>query len=455
MCIAERPGSGEVECAPTPAARVWAPILPGELRQEAAAAAYSIADNILQRASARRAEGSPRYGSLESGTAGHALLFAYLHLHSSEERYRVAAETHLSHATEWIAAVPLRPQLYEGFVGVAWTVEHIAKRLQMFNEPDPADDIDDAITRYLEQPSRRPMQFDLLRGLAGVAVYALERLPRPRAISCLERIIEHLDALAERDQHGLAWRTYPEMLEMDEDKYPSGNFNLGVAHGSPGVISVLGQVCASRVARSRVGVLLEDAVRWLLVRKQASAAPSHFPSFYYPGIPNDHARLAWCHGDPGIAAAMLVAAACVGRADLAQEALEIARSGAQVLDSGFPPRDATLCHGAVGLGHIYNRMYHLSGEEWLRDAAIAWFRHAFTFRNARHLGVAGFRSWNLVRDTPTMWGWKDQLDFLRGATGTALGLLAASSSVEPSWDRVLGISPAVASGMLRSAHGAR
>lgn len=436
---------------PLASRRGWTPILSGKLRSEAEAAVSRVADALLQRSSGSAVEGTLQYGSLQSGVAGEALLFAYLYLHTSEPRYRRTAEARLSQAAEWIAAVPLRPQLYEGFVGVAWVAGHIAECLQTAAGPDVAEGIDEAVWQYLGQPSRRPMQFDLLRGLAGLAVYALERLPRPKAAACLERIVEHLYALGERDRDGTAWRTYPEMLKMDDVRYPSGNFNLGVAHGSPAIVSVLGQVCAAGIAQPGAYVLLEEAVRWLLARRHPSRAPSRFPSFYYPGIPSDHARLAWCHGDPGVAAALAVAARSVRRADWAQEALDAARSGEHVARSELGPFDATLCHGAMGLAHIYNRLFHQSDEEWLRDAARAWVRYALALRREPHLGIARFSSWRPLGDKPPIaWGWRAEPGFLTGATGTALALLAAASSVEPSWDRVLAISSVVApSGMVR------
>lgn len=421
--------------------RPWTPTLTGSLRAEAEGAACGIADALLAAAPTTEATDNLEYGSLQSGVAGQAVLFAYLYLHTAEPRYRAAAETLLSLAADWIAAVPLRPQLYEGFVGVAWATHHVTQCLMSASVADSCDEIDDALIHYLGFPTRQPMQFDLLRGLAGVAVYALERLPRAGARRCLERILDHLEALAEHDEHGLAWRTYPEMLKMDELKYPAGNFNLGVAHGSPGVIAVLAQICRMRIDRERAGALLDGAVRSLLARRHLDRNPSRTPSFYYPGVPADHGRLAWCHGDPGVAITLLLAASCLNRSDWAIEALDAAESALEVRDSDFPPRDATLCHGAIGLAHIYNRLFQMCGDERMKDAVTAWVRQALTLRRPSGCGTAGFSSWRPLGDTePIPWGWRDESGFLTGASGTALGLLAASSAVEPAWDRVLGLS---------------
>ena len=76
-------------------------------------------------------------------------------------------------------------------------------------------------------------------------------------------------------------------------------------------------------------------------------------------------------------------------------------------------RDANLCHGAVGLAHLYNRFYQASGEPVLRDAARAWFARTLAMPRAA------------------------QIDLLDGAIGVGLALYAAISTTEPGWDRIL------------------
>jgi hypothetical protein len=45
---------------------------------------------------------------------------------------------------------------------------------------------------------------------------------------------------------------------------PRGYYNLGLAHGVPGVIAFLGKVCAVGVACDKARPLLDGAVHWLL-----------------------------------------------------------------------------------------------------------------------------------------------------------------------------------------------
>jgi hypothetical protein len=95
--------------------------------------------------------------------------------------------------------------------------------------------------------------------------------------------------------------------------------------------------------------------------------------------------------------------------------------------------DAGLCHGACGLGHLFNRIYQSSRDEALADAARFWFKEVLRMRRPGR-GVGGYEAWEPDR------GWIADPSFLTGAAGIALALLAATTSKEPEWDRALLVS---------------
>src|SRR5262249_36055361 len=160
--------------------------------------------------------------------------------------------------------------------------------------------------------------YDLINGLVGFCVYALERLSRPAALACLERIVERLAETAEQRPDGVTWWTNPAWLPPEtRAQFPHGYHNLGLAHGVPGVIALLGRVCAAGVAVAQARPLLDGAVRWLLAQQR----PGGFAHWVAPEVAARPARLAWCYGDPGVAAALLWAARCVGQPEWEAAAL--------------------------------------------------------------------------------------------------------------------------------------
>jgi lantibiotic modifying enzyme len=415
----------------------WNPLLTGPLADRASRAIREIAEALPGAASRDGAS----QASLASGLAGQALFYAYLAIATSDEAAADRAAECLEKAADELANTPLPPHLYAGFPGVAWTMEHLQDLL--FEAPegeeaeDPIQEIDEALLAPL---ARSPWvgEYDLIGGLAGLGVYALERLPRPSARTLLERVVDRLAELSEEMEEGSAWFTPPERLpEWQREIHTRGNYNLGVAHGLPGVVPVLAGACAAGVAVERARPLLESSVSFLLARRLPPGSESCFAGTYAPWEDPTPTRLAWCYGDPGIAAALLAAARAVGNAEWERQAIDIALAAAARDESTSHVRDAGLCHGAAGLGHLFNRLFQATGEERLAEAARFWFERTFTFQ-APGEPVAGFRAWEVgVQGQP---GWRPDAGFLEGAAGVGLALLGAVSGVEPAWDRVLLVS---------------
>jgi lantibiotic modifying enzyme len=144
------------------------------------------------------------------------------------------------------------------------------------------------------------------------------------------------------------------------------------------------------------------------------------------------ARTAWCYGDPGIAAALLVAARAVRERAWEHEAIRVGlRAAARPAEEGGV-QDACLCHGSAGLGHIFHRLYRATKDKRFARAARAWFARTLATRRER-AGFAGF-----VPSLPAARsGAGHTVGFLTGAAGIALALVAATTPLDPIWDRAL------------------
>jgi class I lanthipeptide synthase len=296
----------------------WEPLLSGELSRLAEAVVEEISEAVHSRTwpDARV--------SVANGAAGLALLYTYLALVTGDARDEERAVHHLDQAIEGAVAA-IGPSLFDGVAGVGWAAEHISSALDV-GDPDPHGAVDDALVALLERAEER-CDCDLAAGLAGLAVYALERLPRPAARICLELAVERLEQQAETTAVGLAWHTPPELLPAHElEQAPEGYYNLGVAHGVPGLLPPLAAAAAAGVARAHR--LLEAAVSWLSTQRLAGDGGSCFPFWVVPGRAPAPARSAWCYGDPGVAGALLAAARVSHVRAWEQDALAIARRAA-------------------------------------------------------------------------------------------------------------------------------
>jgi lantibiotic biosynthesis protein len=411
----------------------WRPILEGDLAQRAQETIAAVAEELPHAVSISAPEAPDP--SLATGDAGPAIFHAYLARTRPGSGHARLASAHLARAGATLADVPLPPALHEGFTGVAWALQHLQPP-----EPaaeDPLAGIDEALLEHLSQS---PWQgdYDLISGLAGFGVYAAERLPRPAAGLLLERLLDRLEETAERRPEGLTWRTDPELLpDWQRQLCPNGYYNLGLAHGVPGVIGLLGLMCQAGVLVQRARPLLEQAVAWLLAQRLPGVEDASYARWLGADGPGDPARSAWCYGDPGVAAALLLAARAIGEPDWERQSVALALAAAHRPRERAGVVDAGLCHGAAGLAHIFNRMAQATGDERLAEAARVWFQRTLEFRQDGQ-GIGGFLAWAPEADgTPA---WKADPGLLTGAAGIALALLAASYPHEPQWDRVLLVS---------------
>jgi lantibiotic biosynthesis protein len=412
----------------------WQPILVGQEAARATAAIQAIAESLAEWPPFP--EHDPSGSSLASGEAGIALLFAYLAKALPHSEYADRASDRLERAIERLATSFYKPGLFEGFLSIAWTVEHLHH--DQGGDDDPNEEIDRALYELLAKTPWRG-EYDLTSGLAGFGAYALERWPGSMASACLSRVCERLEELAMPQDVGIAWPTAEWNLRPEEQQsFPHGMVNLGVAHGLPGVLPVLARAAAVGVTAEPARALLRGAVAWLLSRKLSAHQESVFPYAWGPGAELRPARAGWCYGDPGIAVTLLITARAAGVPSWEAEALGLARTAARRTSESSGVRDAGLCHGAAGLGHLFNRLYHFTGDPELLIAARTWMARALDMRQTSG-GVGGYVAWKPT-DTGEM-GWCDDPCLLTGAAGVALALLAATTPVEPAWDRFLVPSP--------------
>jgi hypothetical protein len=418
------------------AANCWRPVLSGTAAQEALRAVDAIAASITS----MTASAGERDPSLGRGQAGLALLYTWLARSRRMPQADVLARRYLDQAIEAVSTRAMNASLYGGFTGVAWAAE-LADRVLDPDAEDRSEAVDDALLRLLSRADRWSGPYDLVVGLTGLGVYALQRYPRPVAIECLRRVVERLHECAQRDEHGLYWWTPPaEILDEESRKqYPSGRADLGVAHGMGGAVALLGCICGAGVEQATARSLLEGAVSWLLAHSVPAEAGPTFPVWVAPAFQPLPARSAWCYGDPGIAAALLLAARGVGDADWERAAVALACRAAERPVSETGVVNANFCHGAAGLAHLYNRMYQATGEPGLGRAALYWIERTLGFyRLARDAGDSWVRgNWNPGQRE--LWTWTG-IELVEGAAGVALVLLAGATSVEPTWDRMFLVS---------------
>src|SRR6185503_1090480 len=317
--------------------------------------------------------------------------------------------------------------LYGGMAGVGWLTAHYDRRLEQVAVPEAYEELDRALLAFTN-PRHPHFHYDLISGVVGFGVYFLERQPSPVGRAGLELAVTTLLKSASRVGDTVTWHTHQSILpESHREMAPAGYFNVGVAHGVPGVVALLGEAWRLGIQGNEVKALTLGAIRWVLNQRRGDGS---FPRWVTEQEASGKARVSWCYGGLGLSVSLLQAAEALGAEELREDILAIAEhESRQPIGSGVI--DAGLCHGFSGNAHLFNRLFQATGRECFLLAARRWLDAALQFRRPG-VGVGGYQSWQ-GRDRY----WEDDATFLTGATGTALAFLAATTPEPPEWDSVL------------------
>jgi lantibiotic modifying enzyme len=377
--------------------------------------------------------------SIAAGAAGHALFYAYAIRSGLFEDQRAELSEmmngHLQGAADRLSSVSHSPFLYEGFSGVAWTMSHLQRMGLLEDGQEICEAVDNAVLDWLNE-QQDTMLCELIAGLAGLGVYGLERWSQTGDRSIVEKVVEVLARTTVEHQGFRTWFNPPENTsEYTRDLHPQGSFNLGLSHGIPGALAFLARAAALGVQEA--APLVHSAGDWLLHQRRSYSNGSFFAAQFLDELDeeNDGSRLAWCYGDLGVSAALMVSARALQRADWEAAALEVARAAAKrekarVMDGG-------LCHGAFGNAHLFSRLYRASGEACFLEATRHWAKTGFELRKPGQ-GLAGFLAWAPgMPDAPAENPWIAESGFLEGVAGIGLALLGLLSPQTPDWDRLL------------------
>lgn len=299
--------------------------------------------------------------------------------------------------------------------------------------------------------------YDLINGVSGTTRLLLDSVTDPAETgpdveSALADSLRHLVRLTEPvrvDGHEVPGWWVPcelQLGERDRQTYPRGDFNLGLAHGIAGPLTVL---ASAYEAGHRVPGLVEAVERvadWLLGWTLRDAAGTYWPARVSwddelaPERPRElFTRTAWCYGAPGVAAALCHAGTVLDRPLWRTAAVDALHAALRRDESLWAIEGATVCHGYAGLLRVVARVAHTTGDPELLagrarleekvlqcadEEAPFGFRHLMRFPAAA-LSPVPHRAVNTA-------------GMLEGAAGVALSLLPVDPGPLP-WDRTLGL----------------
>ncbi len=362
---------------------------------------------------------------LLGGDAGKLLCRSMVDNISKEE-----LENELDTYLEIVSAEDIDLDFCKGLAGLSWLFQFLKSKnkintdiKELFSETD----------EYLHQWMMSQIKignYDFLHGAVGIGVYFLSKTSEcNKSVKYIKDLITGLDNIAIQDSSNCV----KFLSKLDPDKNIKG-YNLSLAHGIASIIYFLANVVKQEIYLEKAAALLTGAINYLIKSKLpfSNNDSSIFPNWISKDYTSNSSRLAWCYGDLGIAASLYQAGIITKNKEWEDLSLDVLLKTAKRRDLEQNGVDESIfCHGTVGIGHVFHRMYRNTGSEEFKDAARFWFDETKKMIKTGENNDE-FKIWGGSEK-----GWTDQTNILGGISGLILALHSWENDIDPDWDKCL------------------
>jgi lantibiotic biosynthesis protein len=370
---------------------------------------------------------------LLGGKAGIVLLFAYLSKLFPEKEYLNNTLQYLDELTETLANDELDYNMSGGVAGIAFVFQHL-RNMGLLDKSDDLNlsELDEFIDRGVDNDFTNG-NWDPLHGMTGLGIYFLERNKETGEIKWLEKIVDRLAAMRTPVGEYKLWVT------PGYEKISNDNYNFGMAHGMPGVLSFLAQVYTREIKQKEIEELISSCLPFLLQHELDGDSVCCFPTAI-DVVPKEntdtpYSRHAWCYGDLCMANTLIHCGKALHRNDWKDKGIKVGLKTTHRTIENSGCTDAPFCHGTTGLAHQYNRFYKLTGNEVFKYASENWLQitQEQFYKPGEGAGGYYFRTHNKEKNIFEM---TSQFGLLEGSAGIALVYLSCLYNIKPDWDAI-------------------
>ena len=367
---------------------------------------------------------SNKPGGVYTGAYGLLLFLFYYGKFSNQDRFTSLADDFTDQLLNRLGEEIDTHTFCSGLAGILYLLEYLKEN--QFIELDLSES-QKILDNYLIRGTNKDMQnmyYDFMHGAIGSGLYFLKVKSNP---DFLENIVEFLHQTTEKDTVNFIYK-WKSTLDT------SGNigYDISLSHGISSIVIFLVRYLINNPNNMKAYELIEGAVNYILSQRlDFHTYRSHFPSHSidYNKSEQMSSRLAWCHGDLGIAIALWQAGKILNNQKLKIIALNVFR------DSTLRRRlsetkiyEAGICHGSVGIAMIYNRMFINSGLKEFSIVTDFWMEQTLGLSHFED-GLVGYKSWEVDK-------WTNKESLLEGITGIGLMMISYLSKDKQSWDEL-------------------
>lgn len=370
---------------------------------------------------------------LYTGNSGIALLFALKYLWSNDHRYLEKMNDYLE---EIISTIQPNAEILSSFCGgvsgFGWLICYLSDKKLIDIDEDYFKELDEILRGHLRLANDNKA-FDQMHGMLSIALYFLKRNLKDD----LKYVLNVLGENMEYDNNEVRWLT--------SNLLTPPNYNFGLAHGVAGVLYFLGKCFHLNVECDLCRKIGDGIIQFYNNNEQSLIeSKSYYPYYIYKSNYQKElslsvkSRLSWCYGDLSVLMTVYNYAVWTDNVDLRKTTVDKLINSTQRKNwRDVCAFDAQFCHGAAGIAHMYNRMYHNTGCSEFKNATIYWMKAAIEMgKSERADSVAGYLF--LTDKKEITWEGCEQL--LEGACGVGLSFLSVLDDNLIDWDECMMLS---------------
>lgn len=398
-------------------------------------------------------EGHSPWGdfSLASGYPSMIMLFSTLDRKYPENEWDVIAHNYIIALKNSLEQKGISsPSLFGGLGGIAYSIfaasrdgQRYSKFLKTINTlllqetKKMLRDVDFFIEKGQGVPS---VSYDVIAGLVGIGRYLLETRDIEEHQTLLLDILNVLCKLSTpiviNREVVPGWYISREHQFNDKyrNRYPEGNFNIGVSHGVSGILALFSLCLERGIKVPKMYSVMNQIIDCLLFFKQEDEDGIYWPgiiSFYeFTNQSPKNVRIAdtWCYGSTGIGRVLFLAGRSTGREELKELAQRVYYS--IYSDRTMRQRNlsgSSFCHGTAGLMYLTQKMGIETRDDYLVHESNKVFDQLKTqFDKGTSFGYSDSES-KLTINKPGL---------LEGTAGIALALLTAQDNRKYHWEQL-------------------
>ena len=294
----------------------------------------------------------------------------------------------------------------DGLAGFGWTLSYLCSRNHLDEDENK---LLFELDEHLFQLAREDIEnnnFDFFYGAIGYGNYFINR------------------SEANKDCRVYLKKIGNSLLTPKTDltstlKKETSDFSL--SHGLSSQITFLSQLISMNINVNEFRDRIKIGCEQILSYERSNRLPDAIEegkSIYSP--------LRWCHGELGIVSALAFAAKILDDNDINKKAFKVANEIALYrLDTNQKLNSATICHGTLGIAHIFQKWHnnYWKSEE-IKQASNYWYIKSNEIMNSK-------TKYNFLNNEGI---YREQQGILYGIEGIGLALISALDSNVKEWE---------------------